>query len=396
MTQEIINLEKQYVLHTYNRPPFILERGDGTWIYDTDGNRYLDAGSGIAVSALGHQHEAIVRAIKEAADGLLHVSNLYHTAPHAKLAQILCESSFADKAFFCNSGTEANEGAIKFARKWAKVNDDEQKTGLVAFSGSFHGRTMGALSLTSREKYRAPFEPLIGGTQFATFNDLASAEATINDQTCAVIVEPIQGEGGVTPAKPEFLAGLRQLCDQHNALLIFDEVQCGLGRTGQLWGHQSYGITPDIMTLAKPLGGGLPIGAILVNERVAQVMQPGDHASTFAGGPFVCHVANAVLDQITQPAFMARVQSNSLYLQETLKRVISKTSLLTDMRGKGMMWGLISTIPAVDIMTEAYQHGLLILVAGDNIVRLLPPLTISREEIDTLGQRLLKTLEAVG
>lgn len=240
-TQEIIDLEQKYVLQTYRRPAMVLDHGEGVWLHDTEGNKYLDAGSGIAVNALGYQHEAIVGAIREGAAGLLHVSNLYHTAPHALLARDLCESSFADRVFFCNSGAEANEGALKFARKWAKVRGHNDKTGLVAFTGSFHGRTMGSLAVTATQKYREPFEPLIGDVSFAEFNDLDSARQVINEKTCGVIVEPVQGEGGVTPSTPEFLAGLRALCDEVGALLITDEVQCGLGRSGSLWAHQEYG-----------------------------------------------------------------------------------------------------------------------------------------------------------
>jgi len=393
---DIVSLEKQYILHTYNRPDFVLSHGEGSWLYTTDGNKYLDGGSGIAVNALGHQHPAVVKAMEEAITGLLHVCNLYHTEPQVLLARDLCEScEMADKVFFANSGTEANEGAIKFARKWAKVNGDQHKTGIIACTGSFHGRTMGSLALTATQKYRTPFEPLIGDTYFATFNDLDSVQTVMNDDICAVILEPVQGEGGVTPATEEFLQGVRHLCQQHNALLIYDEVQCGLGRTGTLWGHPDT-VQPDIMTLAKPLAGGLPMGAILVSEKVAPVIEPGDHASTFAGGPFVSHVARAVFNQINQPAFLTEVQAKGDYLQRKLSDLVERTPLLTSVRGKGLMWGLLSTIPAIEIMNEAYNHDLMILIAGPQVVRLLPPLTITPEEIDLLVERLWETLEAVG
>jgi acetylornithine/succinyldiaminopimelate/putrescine aminotransferase len=294
-TQEIIALEQQYMLQIYRRPELVFERGEGVWLYAADGRQYLDAGSGIAVNALGYQHPAIIEAIRESVAGLLHVSNLYYTMPQALLAHDLCQASFADRAFFCNSGAEANEGALKFARKWARANGNSDKTGLVAFSGSFHGRTMGALAVTATAKYRQPFEPLIGGVAFAEFNDLDSARQAITAQTCAVIVEPVQGEGGVTPAQPEFLAGLRQRCDEVGALLIFDEVQCGLGRTGSLWAYQNYGVTPDLMTLAKPLAGGLPMGAVLLSQAVADAMQVGDHGSTFAANPVICATAQLLI-----------------------------------------------------------------------------------------------------
>ncbi|MEW5960040.1 MAG: aspartate aminotransferase family protein [Chloroflexota bacterium] len=395
-TQEIIALEKEYVLQTYLRPDFVLERGDGVWLYDTEGRQYLDAGSGIAVNALGYRNQAVIEAIRQAADGLLHVSNLYHTAPQAMLARDLCAASFADRVFFCNSGAEANEGALKFARKWARVNGHTDKTGIVAFSGSFHGRTMGALAATATEKYRAPFEPLIGDVGFAQFNDLDSARRAITARTCAVIVEPVQGEGGVTPAEPEFLAGLRRRCDEAGALLIFDEVQCGLGRTGTLWAYEGYNITPDLMTLAKPLAGGLPMGAVLLRQAVADAMQPGDHASTFAGGPLIASVARTVFRQLSRPQFLTEVRTTGDYLAAKLQQVVTQSPLLTAYRGRGLMWGLLATIPAAEIVAEARRHGLIILAAGEKVVRLLPPLTINRPEIDILIERLQATLAAVG
>ena len=395
-TQEVIELEQKYVLQTYKRPEFVLERGEGVWLFDSEGRKYLDGGSGIAVNALGYRHQVIAEAIKAGADGLLHVSNLYHTAPHALLARDLCEASFAERVFFCNSGAEANEGALKFARKWARVNGHPDKTGLVAFSGSFHGRTMGALAVTATQKYRAPFEPLIGEVSFAEFNNLDSARQAITERTCGVIIEPVQGEGGVTPATPEFLQGLRAHCDAVGALLIADEIQCGLGRSGSLWAHEGYGISPDVMTLAKPLAGGLPIGAILLTQAVADTLEPGDHGSTFAGGPLVCNVSRAVFNHIKQADFLNQVQANGDYLAAQLAEQVGPSPLISEIRGKGLMWGLVSVPPAGDIVAEARNHGLIILVAGPNVVRLLPPLTISRAEIDLLVERLVTTLETIG
>lgn len=394
--QKIIALEKQYVLQTYKRAELVLEHGEGVWLYDAEGRQYLDAGAGIAVTSLGHGNDSIVDAICRAAEGLIHTSNLYHTAPQALLARDLCESSFADRVFFCNSGTEANEGALKFARKAARFRGHDDKTGIVAFSGSFHGRTMGALATTATAKYRAPFEPLIGGVTFAEFNNLDSARQAITAQTCAVIVEPVQGEGGVTPGTPEFLAGLRSMCDEVGALLIFDEIQCGLGRTGKLWAYEQYEVTPDIMTLAKPLAGGLPMGAVLLTQAVADTIEVGDHGSTFAAGPLVCTVARAVFNEINQPDFLAEVKAKGDYLAEKLRDVVAQSPLLAGMHGKGLMWGLLSEIPAAEIVAEARNHGLIILVAGEKIVRLLPPLTITHDEIDLLAERLSATLAAVG
>jgi predicted acetylornithine/succinylornithine family transaminase len=394
--QEIIDLEQRYVLQTYKRPEFVLERGEGVWLYDSEGRQYLDAGSGIAVNSLGYQSQTVVDALEAGADGLLHVSNLYHTAPHALLARDLCQTSFADRVFFCNSGAEANEAALKFARKRARAKGHQHKTGLVAFSGSFHGRTMGALAVTATEKYRAPFEPLIGNVSFGEFNNLDSARAVINRETCAVIVEPVQGEGGVTPAEPEFLAGLRDLCQENEALLICDEVQCGLGRTGTLWAYEDYGVLPDLMTLAKPLAGGLPMGAVLLTQDVADAIQPGDHGSTFAAGPLVCSVAHATFNHIRSPEFLGRVGARSSYLAGKLRDEVAASPLIAQVRGKGLMWGLVSIPPAGEIVAQARSHGLIILVAGQNVVRLLPPLTISEAEIDILVERLQVTLEAIG
>jgi predicted acetylornithine/succinylornithine family transaminase len=396
ITAEIIKLEQQYLLQTYRRPEMVLESGDGVWLYDTEGRRYLDAGGGIAVNALGYANETIIAALRQAADGLIHVSNLYYTAPQSLLARDLCESSFADRVFFSNSGTEANEGALKFARKWARQQGQIDKTGFVAFTGSFHGRTMGSLSVTATEKYRAPFGPLIQPVTFAEFNNLEAARQAITEQTCAVIVEPVQGEGGVTPATPEFLAGLRQRCDEIGALLIFDEIQCGLGRTGTLWAYEGYGVTPDIMTLAKPLAGGLPLGAILMTQAVADALEPGDHGSTFAGGPLVCTVAHAVFRHVNTPGFFHHVQASSQHLASQLRERVAPSPLIERVRGKGLMWGLVSVPPAVDIVAAAHKQGLIVLSAGPQVVRLLPPLTISRNEIDLLVERLLKALDTLG
>ncbi|HID50419.1 MAG TPA: aspartate aminotransferase family protein [Anaerolineae bacterium] len=381
--QQIIKAESDYVLHTYNRPPVVFTQGKGLRLYDSQGNEYLDFTAGIAVTALGHSDEEWVTAVAQQAASLTHVSNLYHSAPQAQLAQKLVENSFADKVYFCNSGAEANEAALKFARKYAKTMSQSAntKSSIVAFSGGFHGRTAGALSVTWKEKYRAPFEPLLPGVTFAAYNDLASAEAAIDDDTCAVIVEPVQGEGGVHPAAPEFLQGLRALCDAHDALLIFDEVQCGLGRAGHLWAYQAYGVEPDMMTLAKPLAGGLPIGATLLRQKVADVIQPGDHGSTFAAGPLVCAAANVVFDRVNQPEFLAQVAENGAYLQHRLQTLESEK--ITAVRGIGLLVAADLTTEAAPIIAKARENGLLVISAGENTLRLAPALTVNREEIDT-------------
>lgn len=389
--QEIIQAEADHVLQTYGRPDIVFSRGEGMHLYDTEGNKYLDFTSGIAVTALGHSDPDWVTAVSQQAGKLTHVSNLFHTAPQAELAQKLVANSFADKVFFCNSGAEANEAALKFARKVGKAQGKPTKTKIVAFSGGFHGRTMGSLAVTYKAKYREPFAPLVPGVTFVPFNDLAAARTVIDDETCAVIVEPIQGEGGVNPAAPEFLHGLRAACDAHDALLIFDEVQCGLGRTGQLWAHQQYDVMPDIMTLAKPLAGGLPIGATLVTQAVAAIIKSGDHGSTFAAGPLVCTAANVVFDKVNQPNFLKAVQENGAYLHHRLQTL--EPDQIVDVRGQGLLVGVSLTREAAPIMAAAREKGVLILTAGDNILRLAPPLIVCREEIDTAVSTIATCLE---
>jgi acetylornithine/N-succinyldiaminopimelate aminotransferase len=387
---DVIDLEQKYVLHTYNRPQFVLVRGEGAQVFDSEGRAYLDGVSGIAVNALGYRDPQVVATIQAAAEGLIHVSNLYHTQPHALLARSLVESSFADRVFYCNSGAEAVEGALKFARKVAQQRsaNGQDKTHIVAFTNSFHGRTMGALSTTATEKYRVPFEPLIPGVHFVSFNDLAAAEAAITDQVCAVIVEPVQGEGGINLAAPGFLEGIRAACDRTGALLIFDEIQCGLGRAGHLWAHQTYSVSPDLMTLAKPLAGGLPMGAILMTQAVAGVIGPGDHGSTFAAGPLVCQVAQVVLDRVSDPDFLAAVREKGQYLGRRLSALVESQPLALEARGIGLMWGVQCQVEAAPIIEAGYQHGILVCLAGPNVVRLLPPLTITQSELDELVDRL--------
>jgi acetylornithine/N-succinyldiaminopimelate aminotransferase len=378
---EVIRLEQEYVVHTYNRPPFVLERGEGMYVYDTEGKAYLDFLGGIAVNALGHSHPVVLDAMRTQMTKLMHVSNLYHTEPQAALARELVESSAADKVYFCNSGTEAVEACIKFARKWGKAHDG--KTGFVAFEHSFHGRTMGALALTAKARYQEPFAPLMPNVHFAPFNDLEAAQATIEKvQPCGVIVEALQGEGGIYPASHAFLQGLRQICDQNDALLICDEVQCGMGRTGTLWAYEPSGVAPDLIAVAKPLGGGLPIGAALAADKVAALMEPGDHGSTFAANTLICAVALAVLQTINQPSFLASIQAKGNYLGESLSNLLEKHDTVTAIRGRGLMWGIETTRLTKDILPAGYEAGLLLGSSGDHIVRLLPPYIATEEDMD--------------
>ena len=384
--QGIIDLEKEYVVHTYNRPAFVLDYGEGVRAYDTEGKAYLDFLAGIAVNALGHRHPAIVKAIEEQTAKLLHVSNLYHTAPQALLARDLVAASAADRVFFCNSGSEAVETCIKFARKWGRMGPsagDGVKTAFVAFEHSFHGRTMGALALTAKAKYQDPFQPVMPGVHFAPFNDL---EATLKvmeaAQPCAVIVEAVQGEGGIYRASDAFLQGLRAACDEMGALLICDEVQCGVGRTGALWAHEASGIRPDLISVAKPLGGGLPIGAALAADKVASLMQPGDHGSTFAANPLICAVARAVLTTINTPKFLASIRQKGAYLGEKLAELAERHETVSEVRGRGLMWGVETTLNTKDVLAAGYEAGILLGSSGEHVVRLLPPYIVEEADID--------------
>lgn len=389
---DIIQDESRYLMQTYRRADIVLERGEGVYLFDIDGRRYLDFMSGIAVTALGHSHPAVAAAVAEQANTLTHVSNLYYTVPQVELAKRLVTHSFADRVFFTNSGAEANEGALKFARKWARARGGEAKHEIVAFSGSFHGRTLGALSVTYKAVYREPFAPLIPGVTFGPYNDLAAARALIGPTTCAVIVEPVQGEGGVHAATREFLRGLRQLCDEHGALLIFDEVQCGLGRTGRLWAHEANDVYPDVMTLAKPLANGLPIGAILMTENVAAAVGYGEHGSTFAGGPLVCRVGGVVFDHIAEPGFLASVAADGEYLCRRLRELSSPRVL--DVRGNGLLVGVDVDRPAAGIIAGARSRGLLVINAGEQTLRIAPPLIVTQSQIDDAVAILAEVLAA--
>ncbi|MBN2501200.1 MAG: aspartate aminotransferase family protein [Anaerolineales bacterium] len=380
LSPEIIQKESQYVLGTYPRAPFVFEKGEGMYVYDSDGKAYLDFGSGIAVNALGHNDPDVVASIQEQAAQLSHVCNLYHTVPHVELAEMLCNLSFADKVFFSNSGAEAVEAALKFARKYALKTSGPGKSGIVAFEDGFHGRTYGALSVTAREKYQAPFRPLVPGVTIAPFNDIAAARQLIGPDICAVIVEPMQGEGGIHVATPEFLTSLREQCDQVGALLIFDEIQCGMGRTGKLWAYEHYGVKPDMMTLAKALGGGLPIGATLLTDAVAAVIEPGDHGSTFGGGPVVCRAAQVVLEKISDPEILAHVVEMGAYLAEKLLAI--DTPHIQEIRMSGLMVGVEMDFDVRPLLGKGYAEGLLLLNAGTNVLRLLPPLIVEKEHID--------------
>ena len=377
---EIPQAETQLVVPTYSRPEMVFTHGKGVYLFDSEGKRYLDMVSGLSVMSLGHSDPEWVQVVVDQAGKLTHVTNLYHTAPHIELAQRLVDSSFADRVYFCNSGAEANEAALKFARKWAGKYHETKKKQVVAFEHGFHGRTYGALSLTHKEKYRQPFAPLLPDITFLPSNDIEAAKKAINDTTCVVFVEPLQGEGGVNTAQGDFLKALRKLCDENNALLVFDEVQCGLGRTGYLWAHEAYGVYPDIMTLAKPLAGGLPIGATLTTETVATSMGVGDHGSTFAAGPLVCRAAQVVFDRVSQPEFLKAVRAKGEKVINTFKELT--TDHIVDVRGAGLLIGIEFDQPVKPLTDAAREQGLLVVNAGDNVLRICPPLIINEKELE--------------
>lgn len=382
------------LLHTYNRFPVVLDHGQGVYLYDTDGNQYLDFAAGIAVCALGYHYPGYDEALKAQIDKLLHTSNLYYHQPAALAGEKLLKLTGMSRVFFTNSGTEAIEGALKAAKKYAYEKSGHAGFEIIAMEHSFHGRSIGALSVTGTAHYREPFEPLMGGVQFATFNDLDSVKSKINENTCAIILETVQGEGGIYPASPEFLQGVRKLCDEHDIVLILDEIQCGLGRTGYPFAYQAYGIQPDILTTAKALGGGVPVGAFVLNEKLAQhSLAPGDHGTTYGGNPFVCAAVSKVLEILETDHIFDHVQELTPYLEQQLDALMSRHSCLTARRGMGFMQGLVvEGIPVGDISKRALQNGLIIISAGSNVIRLVPPLIITKEQIDEMIEKLEKSL----
>jgi acetylornithine/N-succinyldiaminopimelate aminotransferase len=378
------------ILGTYKRAPLELVRGSGVYLYDAEGKSYLDFGSGIAVNSLGYDDPGLKAALHAAAEGLVHTSNLYHTAPGERLAAALVARSFASKVFFCNSGAEANEGAFKFARRWARTQG-EAKHEILALRGAFHGRLFGSLAATDRPGYRLPFRPLTPGISIFE-RDLKELDAALAEDTvAALIVEPIQGEGGVRVLEHGFLRELRSVTKARNIALIFDEIQCGLGRTGSLFAYEQVGVEPDMVTLAKPLAGGLPMGAVLMTEAIAEAMQYGDHGTTFGGGPFVASVALHVLDRLSDPALLTHVQETGAWFGHELGEIAHRTSRIRQVRGAGFMWGIDVMGTAAHVVSEALANGLLVLTAGEYTVRLLPPLVATKEEL----ARGLQILEEV-
>lgn len=376
------------LLPVYKRAPIELVRGDGVRLFDADGREYIDFTSGIAVNALGYGDAGLQRALHDAADGLIHVSNLFRSAPGEQLAQRLVELSFADRVFLCNSGVEANEGAFKFVRRWARVVGSPARNEIVGLRGAFHGRLFASLAATDRPAYRAPFRPLAGGISIAE-RDLESLAGILSAETvAALVVEPIQGEGGVRVLDAGYLRELRAMTRERRIALVFDEIQCGLGRTGHLFAYQRVGVTPDIMTLAKPIAGGLPMGAILMTEEIARTIQPGDHGTTFGGGPFVASVARYVLDRVADPLLLDAVRTEGEWLGDALRELANRTGRIRDVRGVGFMWGIDVHEPAADVIARARDAGILLVGAGDYTLRILPPLVATRTDLDDGIRRL--------
>lgn len=386
-TKEYIQEAEENLLHTYNRYSIVLERGEGVYLYDTDGKRYLDFAAGIAVFAFGYNNKNYNDALKAQIDKLIHTSNLYYNVPTADAAKKLTGLSGLDRVFFTNSGTEAIEGAIKTARKYAYNKDGSTDHEIIAMEHSFHGRSMGALSVTGNAKYREAFQPLIGGVKFAEFNDLESVKSLVTDKTCAIILEPVQGEGGIYPASREFITGIRKICDEKDILLIFDEIQCGMGRTGTMFAHEAYGVKPDILTLAKALGCGIPVGAFLTTEKAAALV-PGDHGTTYGGNPLAAAAVNHVLELFETTDILAHVNQISEYLEQQLDTLTAEVDCVEAHRGKGLMQGIILNRPANDVVMKAMDKGLLVITAGSNVLRLVPPLIITERHVDEMIEKL--------
>jgi acetylornithine/N-succinyldiaminopimelate aminotransferase len=392
MNNYYIRTAEDALLHTYNRYQIVLEKGEGVYLYDTEGKAYLDFASGIGVCSLGYGHPKYTEALKNQIEQLTHTSNLFYSIPGAKAAEHLKKATQMDRVFFTNSGTEAIEGALKAARKYAYTKGSGRYE-FIAMNHSFHGRSMGAVAVTGTEKYRTPFEPLIGGVKFAEFNDLDSVKALISDKTCAILLEPIQGEGGIYPAEEGFLEGLRELCDENDILLIFDEIQCGMGRSGSMFAWQGYGVKPDILTMAKAIGNGVPVGAFAMTQKVAESsLAPGDHGTTYGGNPFACAAVDVVLEIFEEENVISHVKEISQYLQTQLDALVEANDNVIARRGKGLMQGLVLKNPVGDVIARAMAEGLIVISAGGNVLRLLPPLVIQKEHVDEMIEKLKKVL----
>lgn len=385
---------EQSLLHTYKRYEIILDKGEGVYLYDTEGKKYLDFAAGIAVFALGYNNKAYNEALKAQLDKLIHTSNYYYNIPAIEAAKKILSATGMERVFFTNSGTEAIEGALKLAKKYAYNKNGFADHEIISMNNSFHGRSLGALSVTGNSEYQKAFKPMIQGIKFADFNDLDSVKAQITDKTCAVIIEPVQGEGGIYPATKEFLQGVKSICEEKDIVLIFDEIQCGMGRTGSMFAYQDYGVMPDILTVAKALGCGVPVGAFLANKKIESAMVPGDHGTTYGGNPLVCAAISKVFDLFESNNIVNHVKEISPYLENQLDKLVDEYDFITERRGKGLMQGVVFSMPVSDIILKAQENGLIIITAGKNVIRLVPPLTITKDHVDEMIVKFKAAIEA--
>ncbi len=391
--KELVNIGKEVFINNYRQLPIVFEEGKGNSLIDKEGKEYLDFVAGIAVNALGYKNTKLNEALKAQIDKFTHCSNLYYNEPSIEAAQKLIKASGLDKVFFCNSGAEANEAAIKLARKYSKEKFGQEKYEIISMKNSFHGRTIATITATGQEKYQKNLSPLLPGVKYCEYNNIEQIENTISDKTCAVLIEIIQGEGGIVSIEKDYLIKLRALCDKHNVVLIFDEVQTGIGRTGEIFAYQLYDIKPDILSLAKGLGAGIPIGAIVANDKVAMGFEPGDHASTFGGNPLACTAANVVLSELLEGGLLAHIKEMGEYLKNKLAELMNKKDVIVDIRGTGLIQGIaLEGTSIIEVLTKCMENGLLLVGAGSNVIRFVPPLTITKEEIDKAIDILDKSL----
>lgn len=392
--KEIINESETYLIHSYNRYPVVLDHGEGVYLYDTDGKKYLDFGSGIAVCAFGYSDEELKQALKDQIDKVVHVSNYFYSQPLRDAAEGLARITGMEQVFMANSGTEANEGALKLARKYALMKGYTDRSEIISMEKGFHGRSMGALSVTGTKKYREAYEPLISGVSFADYNDLKSVEEKITDRTYAIIVEAVQGEGGVFPAEQQFLQGIRDLCSKHDIMMICDEVQCGMGRTGKMFAYEHYGIKPDIVTMAKGIGSGIPVGAIATTKEIGKAFVPGDHGTTFGGNPLACTAVAKSIELMEKRQLLAHVKETGDYLGQKLQELVETCPVAKEVRGLGLLRGLVCDVPIGEICSRALEHGLIVLSAGTDVIRFVPPLIIEKTHVDEMIAILEPVLRA--
>ena len=390
--QEYMDKAEQFLVHTYNRFKIVIEKGDGVYLYDVNGKKYLDFAAGIAVFALGYNNKKYNDALKAQIDKVIHTSNLYYNVPAIEAAQKVVEATGLKKVFFTNSGTEAIEGAIKMAKRYAYDRDGHANHEIIAMNHSFHGRTLGALAVTGNAHYQEPFGPMIEGIKFAEYNNLESVKSLITDKTCAILLETLQGEGGIYPADEEFIKGIRKLCDENDIIMICDEIQCGMGRTGKMFAYEHYGIKPDIVTVAKALGCGVPVGAFVAGEKTCNSLVPGDHGTTYGGNPLATAAVSTVFDLFKEEKIVENVNEVAPYFEEKLDEIVKDFDNVTARRGKGFMQGLVLTTPVGETVNKAIENGLLVISAGSDVLRMVPPLTITKENVDEMIEILRKSL----